>query len=98
MSRMGWERIEELEEQENEDLGVRGRLYFLRIGIMVVLGVLLFRVYYLQQTKGQDLQAQAQDNQLAVLTTDAPRGVIFDRHGAPLAVNLPSYNVTITPA
>ncbi len=98
MSRMGWDRIEEIEEQENEDVGIRGRLYFLRVLMVIVLGVLLFRVYYLQQTKGQDLQALAQENQLAVLTTDAPRGVIFDRNGEPLAINLPSYNVTITPA
>ena len=98
MSRMGWERIEELEEQDNEDIGIRGRLYFLRIVMILILGGLLFRVYYLQQTKGQDLQAQAQDNQLAVLTTDAPRGVMFDRNGEPIAINLPSYNVTITPA
>lgn len=98
MSRMGWERIEELEEQENEDIGIRGRLYFLRIVMVLILSGLLFRVYYLQQTKGEDLLAQAQDNQLAVLTTDAPRGVMFDRNGKPIAINLPSYNVTITPA
>ena len=98
MSRMGWDRVEEVEEQENEDVGIRGRLYFLRVVMIVILGALLFRVYYLQQTKGQDLQALAQDNQLAALTTDAPRGVVFDRHGFPLAINLPSYNVTITPA
>jgi penicillin-binding protein 2 len=98
MSRMGWERIEELEEQENEDVGLTGRLYFLRVVMIIILGALLFRVYYLQQTKGQDLQALAQENQLAALTADAPRGVMFDRNGEPLAVNLPSYNVTITPA
>jgi penicillin-binding protein 2 len=98
MSHMGWERIEELEEQANEDLGERGRLYFLRIFMIIILGLLLVRVYYLQQTKGQDLQALAKENQLAVLTTTAPRGVIFDRYNKPLAQNLPSYNVTITPA
>ena len=98
MSRMGWERIEELEEQENEDIGVQGRLYFLRVVMVIILGALLFRIYYLQQTKGQNLQALAQENQLAALTTDAPRGVMFDRNGEPLAINLPSYNVTITPA
>ncbi|PIE80427.1 MAG: penicillin-binding protein 2 [Chloroflexi bacterium] len=98
MSRVGWDRIEEIEEQENEDIGIRGRLYFLRVLMIIILGALLLRVYYLQQTKGQNLQALAQENQFAILTTDAPRGVMFDRHGAPLAINLPSYNVTITPA
>ena len=35
---------------------------------------------------------------MPILRSDPPRGVIFDRHGDPLAVNLPSFNVTITPA
>ena len=98
MSRMGWERIEDLEQQEQEDPGLSGRLYFLRLVFIVILGLLLYRVFYLQQTAGTDLLAQADDNRLAFLRTDASRGVVFDRNGAPLAVNLSSFNVTITPA
>ncbi|MCB9420897.1 MAG: penicillin-binding protein 2 [Ardenticatenaceae bacterium] len=98
MSRMGWERIEDQEELEKEDLGMRGRLIFLRLFIVAVLGLLLYRVWWIQQTLGQDLQAQAEENRIAVLRSDAPRGVMFDRNGQPLAVNLPSFNVTITPA
>lgn len=98
MSRMGWERVEELEEQEKEDVGLRGRLYFLRALVVIILSLLLYRVYWLQKYRGPDLQTLAQDNQLAILQTDAPRGVIFDRHGDLLAINQPSYNVTITPA
>ena len=52
MSRMGWERIEDLEQQEQEDPGLSGRLYFLRLFIIVILGLLLYRVFYLQQTSG----------------------------------------------
>ena len=98
MSRMGWERVEELEEQENEDVGLRGRLYFMRALIIIILSLLLYRVYWLQQNRGQQLQTLATDNQIALLRTDAPRGVMFDRNGEPLAINQPSYNVTITPA
>jgi penicillin-binding protein 2 len=98
MSRMGWERVEEIEELENEDVGLRGRIYFLRAMMLVILALLLYRVYWLQQNRGEDLQALAQGNQLATLRTSAPRGVMFDRYGKPLAVNLPSFNVTITPA
>jgi penicillin-binding protein 2 len=60
--------------------------------------LLLYRVYWLQQTRGEELQTLAEENQLARLRIDAPRGVIFDRNGEPLAVNDPSFNVTITPA
>ena len=97
MSRMGWERIDEMELAEDEG-GVSGRLYFFRILIVIIFGLLLYRVYWLQQTRGDELQAQAQENQFAILRSDAPRGVIFDRNGELLAENLPSFNVTITPA
>lgn len=100
MSRMGWERPEDWEEQEQfeSETGLRGRLYFFRLVIVLVIGLLLFRVIWLQQTRGEDFTTQAQDNQLATLQTNAPRGVIFDRNGEPLAENIPSFNVTITPA
>lgn len=97
MSRMGWERVED-QELQGDDPGIRGRLYFLRLIVVIVIGFLLYRVYYLQQNRGPELETQAQENQFAVLRSDPPRGVIFDRNGEPLAVNLPSFNVTITPA
>jgi len=97
MSRMGWERIED-EELPEEDAGVRSRLLFMRVIFIVGIVVLLYRVYWLQQTQGQQLQTQAEDNQIARLLINPPRGVIFDRNGQPLAVNDPSFNVTITPA
>jgi penicillin-binding protein 2 len=97
MSRIGWERVEDIETQE-EDTGIRGRLLLLRGTIIVVLLLLLTRVYWLQQTRGQELQTLAEENQLARILIDSPRGVIFDRNGLPLAVNEPSLNVTITPA
>lgn len=98
MSRMGWERIEETELDAEEDFGVRGRLFFLRLVIIALFSLLIFRVFWIQQNKGAELQALAQDNQLAILRSDADRGAIFDRNGNPLAINLPSFNVTITPA
>lgn len=98
MSRIGWERIEDLEAVQEEDTGLRSRLYFLRILFLIVLVLLLYRVWWIQQDRGEDLQAAAADNQFATLQTDAPRGVIFDRKGEPLAINDPSFNVTITPA
>jgi cell division protein FtsI/penicillin-binding protein 2 len=79
MSRIGWERIEELEVKEEEDIGLRNRLRFMRILMVIVLGLLLYRVWWIQQTRGSELETLAVDNQLAELQTDAPRGVIFDR-------------------
>ena len=89
--------------QENEemiaaDAALRGRLYFFRLLIILVISILLYRVYWLQQIQGAEYIGLAQDNQLARLLIKAPRGVMFDRNGVPLAVNEPSFNVTITPA
>lgn len=98
MSRIGWERVEDLERQEEEDTGISGRLAFLRVVVIIILGLLVYRVWWIQQMRGPELQAQATENQFATLTTDAPRGVIFDRNGELLAINQPSFNVTITPA
>lgn len=97
---MGWEHPEDREDQDiyAGEAGLQGRLYFFRILIVTVIGLLLFQVIRLQQTSGESLREQAIDNQIATLTSDAPRGVVFDRDGRPLAENLPSFNVTIIPA
>ena len=97
MSRIGWDHIDDQADRVDPQ-GVNGRLFFFRGLIIIILGLLLYRVYWVQQTRGVDLQALAQDNQLAILKTTADRGVVFDRDGEPLAVNLPSFNITITPA
>ncbi len=97
MSRIGWDRVEDIEPPE-EDTGIGARLLLLRIFIVVVLALLLYRVYWLQQNRGEEFQTLAEENQLARILIDAPRGVIFDRNGLLLAANEPSFNVTITPA
>ncbi|UCG23013.1 MAG: hypothetical protein JSW55_12660, partial [Chloroflexota bacterium] len=97
MSRIGWDRVEDYEAPE-DDTGMGGRLLLLRAIIVVVMILLVYRVYWLQQTRGDELLTLAEENQLARLTIDPPRGVMFDRAGRPLAVNEPSFNVTITPA
>jgi penicillin-binding protein 2 len=97
VSASGWERPDEIEPLE-VDAGFRARLLLFRAVVAVALAVLLYRVYWLQRNRGEELQVQAQQNQVARLTIDAARGVMFDRNGRPLAVNVPSFNVTITPA
>ncbi|HMT20488.1 MAG TPA: penicillin-binding protein 2, partial [Promineifilum sp.] len=95
---MGWKPPEERDPEIQQIPGIGGRLMFMRVIIALVLVLLVYRVYWIQQTKGGALGARAEENQFATLTTNAPRGVILDRNGLPLAVNKPSFNVTITPA
>lgn len=63
----------------------------------------VFVIFSLRLVQWQFLQAQqfivaADDNRLDELPLSAPRGVILDRNDQRLAVNVPAYNVLITPA
>lgn len=100
MSSIGWKPPEETESDAklNEIPGLRARVAFMRVVIAVLLCLLLYRVYWLQQTKGVELGQLAAANRESIVTTNAPRGIIVDRDGMPLATNVPSFNVTITPA
>ena len=98
MSQKGWEFIDEPREEEEGESDYQGRLFFFRLLVVAIFGLLLYRVFWLQQTQGQQFTAQAEDNRFARLLIDPPRGSIFDRNGLPLAVNNPSFNITITPA
>jgi len=97
MSRIGWEHIDDPEAMQ-EDVSLTARIYFLRIFMLAIFLVLAYRVWWVQVNRGETLQALANNNRLARLTEDAPRGVIFDRYGRPMAINQPTFNVTITPA
>lgn len=98
MSRIGWDLDEPEIEPTAEDPGIRSRLNLFRLIIVIAIGVMLYRVIYLQQVGGAEFQAQAEENRFATLPIAAPRGVIFDRNGNLLADNVPSFNITITPA
>ncbi len=98
MSSSGWKPPEERDPEIQQIPGIGARLLFMRVGIVLVLALLVYRVYSIQQTKGPDLILRARDNQIATLTTAPSRGVIVDRYGKPLAINKPSFNVTIIPA
>ncbi|MCL4251148.1 MAG: hypothetical protein KJ065_23565 [Anaerolineae bacterium] len=63
----------------------------------------VFVVFSLRLVQWQFLQSDqftiaAEDNRLNELPLAAPRGVIVDRYDQPLAINVPAYNVLITPA
>ena len=98
MSRIGWEYPEEQESDYDQDRGLRERVFFLRLFIIGIFAILLFRVYQLQQLQQDDWRAQSTENSLANLSLDAPRGVIYDRNGEILADNLPSFDVAAVPA
>jgi len=72
-----------------------GTLYgLMAISIIAFTGQLL----RLQVIEHEELTALAVENRQAQINAPAQRGVIYDRNGAILAHNIPSYDVIITPA
>ena len=67
----------------------------------IVLAIFAFyglRLFTLQILRGAQYTARAEDNRTVTIHTQTTRGLIYDRNNIVLARNVPSYNITITPA
>ncbi len=67
---------------------------------LIALGflALLLRLWYLQVALGEQLLAQSESNRKRFIRLFAPRGMIVDRAGRPLALNRPEFVVSVIPA
>lgn len=74
------------------------RLYVVYGIIVLVIVFFVIRLFTLQIINGAEYLAQADENRTTEVNIQTQRGIIFDRNGYVLARNVPSYNVTITPA
>lgn len=68
---------------------VLGGVFFL------VLIVLLARLWSMQVLSGEAFAAQSENNRIREVTTEAPRGRILDRNGAPLVANRSTLAVVV---
>ena len=69
------------------------RLQILRGVVIVTLLFLTAGLVVFQLVRGQDYIALASQNRLRILRITPPRGIISDSDGAPLAVNVRTFNV-----
>jgi penicillin-binding protein 2 len=76
----------------------RIRLAIYQAVILIAFVLLGFRIYQVQFIERDTYVRQANENRFDLISVPAPRGIITDRNGVPLAVNVPSFNVTVTPA
>ena len=74
------------------------RLGILYLVVVVAFGVLAAQMLRLQLVMGAQYRKLADENRFRMVAIPAPRGVIYDRTGRLLVRNVPSFNVTITPA
>ncbi len=74
------------------------RLSFFIGIVFAVFMIFAYRMYQLQIQDNQTYQAAADANRLNEVPVAAPRGTIKDRNNVPLAINVPAYDVRVTPA
>lgn len=77
-------------------LGVRFGVFGLIV--VLVVGALTTRLFYMQAVQGGYYDDLAQRNLRQTLPITSARGIIYDRAGRELAINIPSYVVYIRPA
>jgi penicillin-binding protein 2 len=83
--------------RSNQSGDFRLRASFMAILVLVLFGVLLVRFAYLQVWRYFDFHALSEDNRVALLPVQAPRGEIFDRHGQVIAHNTTAFALEIEP-
>lgn len=67
------------------------RGFLLPIVLVISIGILLFRLFSLQIVQGEKYRKLADSNRIRTQIVHAPRGVIFDRNGIPLVLNMPGF-------
>jgi penicillin-binding protein 2 len=80
------------------DYQIKLRLIIFRGLVALAFVFLALQTWRLQVTKGEEFRLLADQNRFRTVTLDAPRGVMYDRNGAQLVRNRPTFNVTIIPA
>ena len=76
----------------------RSRVFVVTFVILIALGVLFLRLFYLQVIRYDELNAAAESNRTAIVPIVPNRGVIMDRNGVVLAPNYSAYTLEITPS
>jgi len=75
-----------------------GRLLIFQGVMLAAFVILAARIYQIQFIEHNQYVAQANENRFDTVCIPATRGIITDRNGKPLAVNVASANVIVTPA
>ncbi len=90
--------IRSIENQGKLEKPIKKRNFLLFYGLIVlILGAFFLRAGYLQIAKGGYYRELAEGNCLRIYQTPAPRGLVYDRMGAPLVYNIPQFNLIINP-
>ncbi len=99
MSMLKWAFLEELgeiSEYDQADLdALRKRILWVSLVGLFFVGMIFFRLWFLQIHKGDVYREKAENNRVRVRELAPPRGDILDRNGKELVTNKPSFNVVL---
>jgi len=92
--RSGYDAIKDLYEEKRT---FTARVIVAGIICVIMIGLLTMRLVDLQLIKHDYYSTRADDNRMRLIAVAPVRGLIYDRNGALLAQNLPSFVLDITP-
>jgi len=73
----------------------KGRLLFIKIVLVIMIGAILFRLYDMQIINGKGYKNLSNQRTSANITEKAPRGEIIDRNGKVLVTNRKGYSIKL---
>lgn len=73
------------------------RVMFAGLGMGVLVGLVVARLFFLQVISHDHFTTLSHDNRLKILPLPPPRGLIYSRDGTLLADNRPSFSLTVVP-
>lgn len=82
--------------KQEHDL-TRRRLIVAGFIVLMMMGILMARLFYLQVVQYDLYQTKANENRVMLVTEPPPRGLIYDRNGVVLADNRPIHSLTVIP-
>ena len=88
----------ELRNAEADASRFRLRALVVALVVLLAFGLLVWRLYFLQVERHEDLAEQAESNRTAVIPVVPHRGHILDRNGIVLATNYAANTLEITPS
>ena len=86
----------DLSPQQDELRELQRRLTILKVGLLLVVVLLAFRLWHLQVREGQYYRDLSENNRTRSVILEPARGLIYDRNGVLLANNVPSFNLYAT--
>ena len=82
--------------QHDELRELQQRLLMFKICLLMVVGLLALRLWYLQISEGAYYRDLSENNRTRALVMEPVRGLIYDRNGVLLANNVPSFGLYVT--